>query len=107
MQFPTGAIREVEGKPMPLKNLSFLALNQLNNYLAKFNHKYDAGNWKLGQDVETYLNAAMRHLIKHIANEYEQGKIEPEEDHLIAALFNLMGAVHERERNRNHNTEVS
>ena len=60
--------------------------------------KYGRGNWIKGIDISSYEKSLLRHIQKYIANKYYNAKLEPDEDHLSAALFNLQGIIHEEEK---------
>jgi hypothetical protein len=62
--------------------------------------KYGAGNFKKGIPQESYEQSLVRHLQKYLANKYEGGDIEKEEDHLSAMLFNVFGIINEQENGR-------
>jgi hypothetical protein len=67
-------------------------------YMKGMESRYGRGNWKKGIPIEEYEKSLMRHLHKYIANKYEGASLEPEIDHLAAAMFNLMGLMHEQEK---------
>ena len=46
-------------------------------------------------DIESYESSLLRHVQKYLANKYEGGNIEKEEDHLSAILFNAFGIIHD------------
>jgi len=52
--------------------------------------KYTAWNWAKGQPSSRYRESLARHLMSH-----DMG--DTEEDHLAAAVFNLMGMIHNQE----------
>ena len=53
--------------------------------------KYGDRNWEKGQPISRFLDSALRHTCKHL-----QG--ERDEDHLVAAAWNIMCAVDTEER---------
>lgn len=100
-RFNTGAQRDNDvGKPDLIESLSWLALHRHGLYMRSKEERYGRGNWKKGIPIEEYEKSVMRHLQKYLANKYDGGSFEPEEDHLCAALFNLIGMIHEEEKQK-------
>lgn len=98
-QFKTGAIRDSqEGKPDFIETISWTALNSYAKYMTGKKVKYGAGNFKKGIDDWSYEQSLMRHADKYFRNKYENGKDEPNEDHLCALVFNVLGLIHNREQ---------
>lgn len=60
--------------------------------------KYGRGNWRKGIPIESYEQSLLRHIQKYLVNKYDGAGLEPEIDHLAAALFNLQGIIHEEEK---------
>ena len=115
--FNTGAIRDQDtNKPDFVESVSWLTLGRYAMYMKGMEAKYGRGNWKKGIPIEEYEKSLMRHLHKYLANKYDGASLELEIDHLAAAMFNLMGLMHEEEklkmcrehpvRRVNGNTEV-
>ena len=97
--FKTGAIRDSqEGKEDYIETISWTAMKRYAQYMTGKKAKYGAGNFKKGIDIESYESSLLRHVQKYLANKYEGGNIEKEEDHLSAILFNAFGIIHEEER---------
>lgn len=95
--FDTGAVRGSGGKFDFAEYMSSLAMGAYAEHMRKAAIKYGAGNWLKGIPQEEYLKSLRRHL--WIVDIYQQTgiQLEPETDHLSACLFNVMGALHERE----------
>ena len=53
--------------------------------------KYDARNWEKGMPLSTFVDCALRHLLKHAAG-------FDDEPHLAAAIWNLMCLAEGQER---------
>jgi len=95
-QFETGAVRDVDNnKPDFIESISWIALGRYALYMRSKEERYGRGNWKKGIPIEEYEKSLMRHLHKYLANKYDGASLEPEEDHLSAAMFNLFGLMHE------------
>lgn len=96
--FSTGAIRDSqEGKNDWTETISWTALDRYAKYMTGKKKKYGAGNFKLGIDIESYEQSLIRHWHKYFTNKYERGDNEPEEDHLAAMVFNVLGIMHQEE----------
>jgi len=97
--FDTGAQRDDgDSKPDLVETTSYTALRRFAVYMTAKAKKYGAGNWRKGIPIESYEKSLQRHLSAYFINKYENGSLEPEEDHLSAAMFNLMGIIHEEEQ---------
>lgn len=100
-QFTTGAVRDVDnGKPDFIESISWLALDRHAMYMKSKETRYGRGNWKKGIPIEEYEKSLLRHVQKYLANKYDGANLEPQEDHLCAAMFNLMGLIHEEEKQK-------
>jgi ERCC4-related helicase len=99
-KFSTGAIRDnQEGKEDYIETISWTAFKRYAQYMTGKKNKYGAGNFKKGIPIDNYEKSLVRHLQKYLANKYENGKDEKEEDHISAMVFNLFGIMHEESRN--------
>lgn len=99
--FSTGAKRDVsENKEDYIESISWIALKRYADYMKSNENRYGRGNWLKGIPQESYERSLMRHLQKYLANKYNDGKFEPDVDHLAAALFNLQGLMHEQEKTK-------
>jgi hypothetical protein len=100
-KFTTGAIRDTqEGKYDFIETLSWTALNRYAGYMTSKKKKYGEGNFKKGIPIDSYEKSLVRHIQKYLANKYENGNVEINEDHLSAIVFNAMGIMHEEERKK-------
>lgn len=98
-KFDTGAVRDTSSsKEDYIETTSWLALQAYANYMTSKATTYGSGNWRKGIPVKSYERSLMRHIQKYLANKYDNAGLEPNEDHLCAAMFNLMGLIHEREK---------
>jgi len=97
--FETGAMRDSDNdKEDYIESISWIALQRYCKYMKTQESKYGRGNWKKGIPIEEYEKSLFRHIQKYIANKYDNANLEPEIDHLSAALFNLQGLIHEIEK---------
>ncbi len=95
--FSTGAIRDSEnGKEDMVETISWLAMREYARYMTEKKKQYGEGNWSLGIEPKAYLRSAMRHMRKFLC-EWEYGICEEKTNHLCAALFNILGLIHEME----------
>lgn len=95
-KFNTGAIRDTQsGKEDYIETISWRAMKRYAQYMTGKKAKYGAGNFKKGIPIESYEQSLVRHLQKYLANKYEGGTTEKEEDHIAAMVFNLFGIMHE------------
>lgn len=96
-KFTSGAIRDSEHhKEDYIETISWTALKRYAQYMTSMSKKYGRGNWIKGIDIESYERSLMRHLQKYFSNKYNGTSVEPEIDHLSAAMFNLQGIMHEQ-----------
>lgn len=82
-KFKTGAVRDSQTNKGRFDLLPPRALKDLAIHYEKGCLKYGDRNWEKGQPLSRYLDSGLRH-----AFEFLEGKID--EDHLIAAIWNLM-----------------
>ncbi len=90
-EMPTGSRRDTrEGKGrfdlLPARAIARLARHFEGGAL-----KYGDRNWEKGQTLSRYFDSALRHAFLHLRGERD-------EDHLIAACWNLLCAVDTEER---------
>lgn len=98
-QFKTGAIRDsLDGKEDYIETISWTAFKRYAQYMTSKKEKYGSGNFKKGIPIESYEGSLVRHLQKYLANKYENGQTEVNEDHLSAMVFNIFGIMHELEQ---------
>jgi hypothetical protein len=100
-KFTSGAIRDNDDtKEDYIETISWKAMKRYAQYMTGKKKKYGAGNFKKGIPQESYEQSLVRHLQKYLANKYEGGDVEKEEDHLSAMLFNVFGIINEQENGR-------
>jgi len=98
--FKTGAVRDDDnGKESYVETISWTALKRYAQYMTSKKAKYGQGNFKKGIPIESYEESMVRHMQKYIANKYEGGNCEKDEDHLAAIVFNALGIMHEESKN--------
>lgn len=84
--FDTGSVRDAaEGKGR-MDLLPMWALERLSKHFEAGCKKYGDRNWEKGQPLSVYMDSALRHLFKHVRGERD-------EDHLVAAAWNIMCAM--------------
>lgn len=82
-QFQTGAVRDMHQGKGRCDLLPPNALLRLARHFETGSLKYGDRNWELGIPCHSFADSGMRHLLKYIAG-------NTDEDHLIAAIWNLM-----------------
>ena len=88
--FSTGSKRDrSEGKGR-YDLISPIALAELAKHLEHGAKRYDERNWEKGRPLSVLLDSGIRHTYRYLAG--ERG-----ENHLAAAMFNIMAAIHTRE----------
>ena len=85
-EFPTGSVRDLQDGKGRFDLLPFYALTRLAQHFENGAVKYGDENWRLGQNLRRYISSAIRHITKYMLGYRE-------EDHLIAAVWNLMCLV--------------
>ena len=86
--FDSGSQRDDDtNKPLPNHLDAYVRLRY--GYLLRMGaNNYDKGNWKKGQPTEAALESLHRHLAKFEIN--LDNKVDQDEDHLSAIIFNIM-----------------
>jgi hypothetical protein len=86
--FDSGSQRDNDtDKPLPNHLDAYVRLRY--GYLLRMGaNNYDKGNWKKGQPTEAALESLHRHLAKFEIN--LDNKVDQDEDHLSAIIFNIM-----------------
>lgn len=86
-QFATGSQRDTGDNKGRFDLISPFALRRLALHLERGAKKYNERNWEKGQPFSQFMASAMRHL-----NKFQAGYRN--EDHLAAAVWNLMAIMH-------------
>ncbi len=90
-QFDTGAVRDMgEGKGR-CDLLPMCALLRLAKHYEAGAKKYGERNWEKGIPVHSYMDSAIRHILKYMDG-------QKDEDHLCAAAWNLLCAMWTEEK---------
>lgn len=92
-EFGTGSRRDTREGKGRFDLLPMRALTRLARHFEAGAMKYGERNWEKGQPLSRYLDSATRHACKYIEGQRD-------EDHLIAAAWNLMCAADTEERIR-------
>lgn len=92
-RFDTGAVRDVATGKGRFDLLCGYALQALAQQLEIGCQKYGDRNWEKGIPQSSFIDSGARHLFKHLRGDND-------EDHLLAAFWNLHAAVSQRERMR-------
>lgn len=90
-QFATGSVRDSRAGKGRFDLLPPHAIARLARHFEAGALKYGDNNWTKGQPASRFLDSALRHAFKHLAGERD-------EDHLIAAVWNLICCADQEER---------
>jgi len=93
-EFATGAVRDRQSGKGRFDLLPPEALLRLARHFEKGAAKYGDRNWERGIPLSRYVDSALRHTFS-----YMQGKND--EDHLVAACWNLLAALETEQRAAN------
>lgn len=88
--FPTGAVRDRREGKGRFDLLMPRAIAMLAKHLESGAGKYGDNNYRLGIPISAFMDSGLRHAFKYMAGHVE-------EDHLLAAAWNLMAAIEIRE----------
>ena len=84
--FESGAVRDMaEGKGR-CDLLPACAILRLSKHYENGAKKYEDRNWERGIPISVMIDSGMRHLLKYMDG-------QTDEDHLVAAAWNIMGAM--------------
>ena len=89
-KFTTGSVRDTSEGKGRFDLISPVALIRIAKHYENGSRKYGDRNWEKGQNICRYLDSAIRHLYRHLEGDRS-------EDHLAAAAWNAMGAIHTEE----------
>lgn len=85
-EFNTGAVRDDQEDKGRYDLIPPIVEERLAKHYESGAKKYGDNNFRLGMPIKRYVDSARRHL-----NKYRMGMTD--EDHLIAAIWNLAGIV--------------
>ncbi len=86
-KFNTGAQRDVVNGKGRYDLISPIMIERLAKLLQRGAEKYNDRNWEKGMPLSVYMDSGMRHLFKFLEGHRD-------EDHLIAAIWNLQALLH-------------
>ena len=90
-EFHTGAVRDMHEGKGRFDLLPMCVLMRLAKHYEKGALKYEERNWEKGIDSHSFADSAFRHLVKYMDG-------WDDEDHLIAAIWNLCGLAWTEEK---------
>lgn len=85
-EFASGAVRDQQTGKGRFDLLPPAALLRLAKHFEKGALKYDARNWEKGIPLSRFLDSALRHTFAYLRG-------QSDEDHLVAAAWNLLAAL--------------
>lgn len=86
-KFKTGAQRDIVTGKGRYDLISPIVMERKAALLERGAVKYDDRNWEKGMPLSVYMDSALRHTFK-----FQEG--HRDEDHLIAAIWNLEALLH-------------
>ena len=89
--FDSGAVRDTQEGKGRMDFLPAFALMEVAKHFEAGANKYGDNNWRKGIPVSRYIDSGLRHLLKHMDG-------QTDEQHLIAATWNLLCAIETREK---------
>ena len=89
--FSTGAVRDIHEGKGRFDLLPMCVLLRLAKYYEAGAKKYAERNWEHGIPAHSFADSAMRHMVKYMDG-------QTDEDHLIAAIWNLCGLAWTEEK---------
>lgn len=90
-EFESGAVRDMQEGKGRCDLLPAAAILRLSKHFEAGAKKYGERNWEKGIPVNSFIDSSIRHLMKYMLGEHD-------EDHLVAAAWNLMCALEMEER---------
>lgn len=90
-EFESGAVRDMHEGKGRFDLLPMCVLMRLARHYEAGSLKYGDRNWQKGIPCHSYADSAMRHIIKYMDG-------WKDEDHLIAAIWNLCGLAWTEEK---------
>lgn len=89
-EFNTGSVRDTQEGKGRFDLISPISLKRLARHYENGARKYGDRNWEKGQPLSRYIDSALRHI-----NAFKEGNRD--EDHVIAAGWNLLALAHTEE----------
>jgi len=90
-EFGTGAVRDIQEGKGRYDLLPTRAIRRLAKHYENGARKYGDNNYLKGMPMTRFLDSALRHLFKAAEG-------QKDEDHFIAAVWNLMAIIEYQER---------
>lgn len=90
-EFETGAVRDMHEGKGRCDLLPACVLLRLARHYENGARKYGDRNWQKGIPCHSFADSAMRHMLKYLDG-------QTDEDHLIAAIWNLCGLAWTEEK---------
>ena len=90
-EFSTGAQRDMSEGKGRMDLLPMCVLIRLSKHYEAGARKYDERNWEKGVPAHSFADSALRHFAKYMDG-------QTDEDHLIAAIWNLCGLAWTEEK---------
>ena len=90
-QFESGAVRDMHEGKGRFDLLPFCVIMRLAKHYENGSKKYGDRNWEKGIPAQSFADSALRHIAKYMDGWND-------EDHLIAAIWNLCGLAWTEEK---------
>ena len=90
-EFPTGAVRDMHEGKGRCDLLPMCVMLRLAKHYEAGAIKYSDRNWEKGIPAHSFVDSALRHIFKYMDG-------QTDEDHLIAAIWNLCGLAWTEEK---------
>lgn len=90
-QFQSGAVRDMHEGKGRCDLLPMCVMLRLARHYEAGAKKYDDRNWEKGIPAHSFADSALRHMFKYMDGQND-------EDHLIAAIWNLCGLAWTEEK---------
>lgn len=89
--FPTGSVRDMHEGKGRCDLLPMCVMLRLSKHYEAGASKYKERNWEQGIPCHSFADSALRHMFKYMDG-------QKDEDHLIAAIWNLCGLAWTEEK---------
>ena len=89
--FGSGAVRDMHDGKGRFDLLPMCVLMRLAQHYERGAQKYEERNWEKGIPAHSFADSALRHMVKYMDG-------QKDEDHLIAAIWNLCGLAWTEEK---------